>query len=128
MGSRPDWDNIFHKFRAAEVAADEAARAKCEEVVRRWNDMVRVRRSPDPSPTVGVALTAGYNWLQVYCPACRTVSQVDLATIDVHPRATLAALIPRLSCKRCSPRAPFAKLKGIAKLREHPAWRSTLKT
>jgi hypothetical protein len=32
---------------------------------------------------------------------CRTISQVDLSEIDVHRKATLASLIPRLSCRRC---------------------------
>jgi hypothetical protein len=125
MGSRPDWDGINHELRAAEDAAEAATRKKCRLVVDRWNEMVRVRRSPDPSPSVGVALAAGYRWLQVYCPACRTISQVDISAIDVHRKATLASLIPRLSCRRCGPRSPFAKLKGITEFREEP-WQKVL--
>ena len=44
------------------------------------------------------------------CPACRTITETDLRTIDHHPLATVASIIPRVSCHRCRPNAPFARI------------------
>jgi len=30
------------------------------------------------SPSIGAALVAGYPWLDVYCPGCRTSRAVDI--------------------------------------------------
>jgi hypothetical protein len=37
----------------------EAERRRCAEVIEAWNERLQVRRNPDPSPAIGVALTAG---------------------------------------------------------------------
>jgi hypothetical protein len=34
------------------------------------------------SPTIGAAITAGYWFLWVRCPACRTTNAIDLRTLD----------------------------------------------
>jgi hypothetical protein len=34
-------------------------------------------------------------------------------TLDRHPGAAISSLIPSVSCRRCSPNAPFAKLKML---------------
>jgi hypothetical protein len=39
-----------------------------------------------------------------------------LRKFDRHPVAPLESLIPALSCGWCGPNAPFAKLRGLAKL------------
>ena len=36
------------------------------------------------SPTIGAAVTAGYLFLWVRCPACRTTNAIDLRTLDRH--------------------------------------------
>jgi hypothetical protein len=40
----------------------------------------------------------------------RTVNPIDLRTLDRHPDAAIAGLIPALSCRLCRPHAPFAEL------------------
>jgi hypothetical protein len=41
------------------------------------------------------------------------VGSVDLRTLDRHPGASISSLIPSLSCRRCPPHAPFAKLEML---------------
>jgi hypothetical protein len=91
-----------------------------------WNERVHIHL--DPSPSIGVALLAGHNWLQVYCPGCRQAKQVDLRDIDRHRGATIGSLIPHLSCRDCDGRggAPFAKIKGTTICHLAPRWRRTL--
>ena len=47
-------------------------------------------------------------WLTFSCPACEQVGAIDLRTLDRHPGAAISSLIPSISCRRCSPNAPFA--------------------
>jgi hypothetical protein len=46
------------------------------------------------SPTIGAAITGGYWFLRVRCPACRTTGDADLRTLDRYPNAAVTALIP----------------------------------
>jgi hypothetical protein len=56
------------------------------------------------SPTIGAAITAGYWFLWVRCPACRTTNAMDLRTLDRHRDAAVTSLIPSLSCRSCRPK------------------------
>ena len=67
------------------------------------------------SPTIGAAVAAGYWFLWVRCPACRTTQSIDLRTLDRHPDAAVTSLIPALSCRSCRPNAPFAELVRLSK-------------
>jgi hypothetical protein len=67
------------------------------------------------SPTFGAAITAGYWFLWVRCPACRTTGAIDLRRLDRHPNASVTSLIPALSCSSCRPHAPFAELVCLSK-------------
>jgi hypothetical protein len=67
------------------------------------------------SLTIGAAITAGYWYLWVRCPACRWTSSVDLRTLDRHPNAAVSSLIPALSCRSCRPNAPFAELVRLSR-------------
>jgi hypothetical protein len=49
------------------------------------------------------------------CPACRTIGDVDLRTLDWHRGAAVTALTPALSCRSCRPNAPFAELVCLSK-------------
>jgi hypothetical protein len=64
-------------------------------------------------PTIRAALTAGRPFLTCVCPGCRVQGCVDIRNLRRHPDASLQSLIPMLSCQRCSPNAPFAKLTGL---------------
>jgi hypothetical protein len=67
------------------------------------------------SPTIGAAIAAGYWFLRVRCPACRTTGDIDLRTLDWHRAAAVTALTPTLSCRSCRPNAPFAELVCLSK-------------
>jgi hypothetical protein len=67
------------------------------------------------SPTIEAAITAGYWFLWARCPACRITGDVDLRTLDWHHGAAVTALTPVLSCRSCSPNAPFAELVCLSK-------------
>jgi len=49
------------------------------------------------SPTIGAAITTGYWFLWVRCPACRTANAIDLRTLDRHRGAAVTSLIPAMS-------------------------------
>jgi hypothetical protein len=62
---------------------------------------------------MGAAIAAGFPWLTYSFPGCQMVGSDDLRTIDRHPGASISSLIPSLSCRKCSPHAPFAKLEML---------------
>jgi hypothetical protein len=82
-------------------------------IVEIWNARQAGGRALWFYPTIGAAIAAGFPWLTYSCPGCRMVGSVDLRAIDRHPGASISSLIPSLSCRRCSPHAPFAKLEML---------------
>ena len=99
--------------RAAEAKRAEAERkaiAKAEKIVAIWNARQAGGRALWFYPTIGVAIAAGLPWVSFSCPACGQFGSVDLRTLDRHPGASISSLIPSVSCRRCSPNAPFARL------------------
>jgi hypothetical protein len=112
------------KSERASVAAKEAeARralgpqilADAERLVSTWNARQEAHMPMLFSPTIGAAVTAGYWFLWVRCPACRTTNSIDLRMLDRHPDAAVTSLIPALSCRSCRPHAPFAELVRLSK-------------
>ena len=102
-----------------EAAARRATKAQvledAERLIAAWNER-QARRMPMLfSPTIGAAITAGYWFLWVRCPACRTTNAVDLRTLDRHRDAAVTSLIPALSCRSCRPNAPFAELLRLSR-------------
>jgi hypothetical protein len=101
-------------------AAAEARRAEAErkalvdaqKIVAIWNARQAGGRALWFYPTIGAAIAAGLPWLTFSCPACGQFGSVDLRTLDRHPGGAISALIPSLSCRRCSPNAPFARLEN----------------
>lgn len=124
MGARPNWRAIGFDMRAAESTARDVEQRQCAAAMDAWNERTHVRRDPDPSPSIGVAIAAGHRWLQVYCPGCRQVKEVDLVAVDRHPAASLSSLIPALSCTSCPGGAPFARILGATKFRQPPKWKT----
>jgi hypothetical protein len=103
-----------------QAASDFAARPsrereshKASKVVSLWNARLERGLAPLFVPTIGAAIEAGKPWLSFWCPGCGQVGDVDLRKLDRHPDATVEALIPALSCRRCAPHPPFAKLSGL---------------
>jgi hypothetical protein len=60
------------------------------------------------APTIDAALASRHRFLWVYCPACRTMRDIDLRTLDRHREAAVTSLIPALSCRSRRPNAPLA--------------------
>src|SRR6478736_6414515 len=107
--------------RAAARAAAEARRAEAErkalvdaqKIVAIWNARQAGGRALWFYPTIGAAIAAGLPWLTFSCPACGQFGSVDLRTLDRHPGGAISSLIPLVSCRRCSPNAPFARLEML---------------
>jgi hypothetical protein len=64
-------------------------------------------------PNRAPAIRPGLPRLSFSCPACQQVGSLDLRTLDRHPGASISSLIPFVSCRRCSPNAPFARLESL---------------
>jgi hypothetical protein len=86
-----------------------------ERLIAAWNERQAKRMPMLFSPTIGTAITAGYWFIWVRCPACRTINAIDLRTLDRHRDAALTSLIPALSCRGCRPNAPFAELVRLSR-------------
>jgi hypothetical protein len=103
------------KKAAEQRATDPQIMADAERLVAVWNER-QVKRMPMLfSPTIGAAISAGYWFLWVRCPACRTINAIDLRTLDRHHDAAVTSLIPALSCRSCRPNAPFAELVRLSR-------------
>jgi hypothetical protein len=101
---------------AAEVKRAEAERkaiAEAERIVAIWNARQAGGRALWFYPTKGAAIAVGLPWLSFSCPACGQFGSVDLRSLDRHPGGAISSLIPSLSCRRCSPNAPFARLEML---------------
>jgi hypothetical protein len=89
--------------------------ADAERLIEAWNER-QARRMPLLfAPTIGAAIAARYWFLWVRCPACRTMRDIDLRTLDRQRDAAETSLIPALSCRSCRPHAPFAELVRLSK-------------
>jgi hypothetical protein len=106
----------------AEIARQEQAVREdlelADNLVEVWNSRLAAGRELFFSPTIRAAILARTPILAFVCPACQVTGSVDLRKLDRHPRASITSLIPSLSCRRCVPNAPFARLTG---LRRDPA-------
>jgi hypothetical protein len=117
-GSQPPGED---RERAAAEAAAKAKRAEAErkaiaeaqKIVAIWNTRQAGGRALWFYPTIGAAIAAGVPWLTCSCPACQQVGSIDLRTLDRHPGAAISSIIPSVSCRRCSPNAPFARLEML---------------
>jgi beta-phosphoglucomutase-like phosphatase (HAD superfamily) len=92
------------KEAAERRATDAQVLEDAERLIAAWNDRQAKHMPMLFSPTIGAAITAGYWFLWVRCPACRTTNAIDLRKLDRH-RATVTSLIPALSCRSYRPRA-----------------------
>jgi len=86
-----------------EAAEKEAAKRRAtnarvledaERLIAAWNERQAEQMPMLFSPTIGGAITAGFWFLWVRRPACRTINAVDLHTLDRHPDAAVSSLTP----------------------------------
>ena len=85
------------KDAAKRRATDPQVLEDAERLIGAWNERQALRAPMIFSPTIGAAIKAGYWFLWVNCPACRTINAIDLRTLDRHPNAAVTSLIPALS-------------------------------
>jgi hypothetical protein len=105
---------------AKRAEAERKAAAEAHKIVAIWHARQAGGRAQWFYPTIGAAIAAGLPWLTFYCPGCRVVGSANLRTLDRHRGAAISSLILSLSCRRCSPSAPFAKLEMLTA--ERPEW------
>lgn len=67
-----------------------------------WNAIMFCGGPADPSPTIGTALNAGYNYLEVRCNRCGRSSKADLRKVRRGSDTPLHVLEPKLFCEECS--------------------------
>jgi hypothetical protein len=103
------------KEAAARRATEAQVLEDAERLIAAWNERQAKRMPTLFSPTIGAVVTAGYWFLWVRCPACRTTNAIDLRTLDRHREAAVSSLIPALSCRSCRPNAPFAELVRLSR-------------
>jgi len=103
------------KEAAQRRATDAQVLEDAESLIAARNDRQAKRMPRLFSPTIGAAVTAGYWFLWIRCPACRTTNAIDLRTLDRHRDAAVTSLIPMLSCRSCRPNAPFAELVRLSR-------------
>jgi hypothetical protein len=103
------------KEAAARRATDAQVLEDAERLIAAWNERQAKRMPMLFLPTIGAAVRAGYWFLWVRCPACRTTNAIDLRTVDRHHDAAVTSLIPALSCRSCRPNAPFAEPARLSK-------------
>src|SRR4051812_9771831 len=105
--------------RIAEYGGNEVARSDKErvrdlayaaKVIDLWNARLARGAVMLFAPTIGAAIDGGTPWLRFYCPACSIRGEIDLRKTNMHRQAFVTSLIPMLSCHRCHPQPPFAKL------------------
>ena len=65
------------KEAAARRATDAQVLEDAERLIAAWNERQAKRMPMLFSPTIGAAITAGYWFLWVRCPACRTTNAID---------------------------------------------------
>jgi hypothetical protein len=77
---------VAEKEAAARRATDAQVLEDAERLIAAWNERQALCARPMIfSPTIGAAIRAGYWFLWVRCPACRTINAIDLRTLDRHP-------------------------------------------
>jgi hypothetical protein len=101
------------KEAASRRATDAQVLEDAERLIAAWNERQAARMPMLFSPTIGAAITAGYWFLWVRCPACRTINAIDLRTLDRHRDAAVTSLIASLSCRSCRPNAAVRRARAV---------------
>jgi hypothetical protein len=78
---------------ASRRATDAQVLEDAQRLIAAWNERQAKQMPMLFSPTIGAAITVGYWFLWVRCPACRTTNAIDLHTLDRHRDAAITSLI-----------------------------------
>jgi hypothetical protein len=105
---------VAEKEAASRRATEPQILEDAEHLIAAWNERQAKRMPMLFSPTIGAAITAGYWFLWVRCPACRTINAVDLRTLDRRPgrrgdQSHSRAVLSIVSAERaiCRARSPI---------------------
>jgi hypothetical protein len=103
----------FVDYLTRRLPAERAENRAAARLIELWD--ARRKRGAEPLfvPSIGAAIRAGRPWLAFYCPACHVAGAIDLRRLDRHRNTPVTSLIPKLSCTRCRPHPPFARLLGL---------------
>ena len=101
--------HLAEKEAKARRATEKQILEDADHLVAVWNERQAKWMPMLFSPTIGAAITAGRRFLWVRCPACRTMSSVELRSLDRHRNAAVTSLIPALS-KRPHPHSSLVKI------------------
>lgn len=82
----------------ADAKAREADRLECNA----WNAIMFCGGPAQPSPTLGTALNAGFDLLEVRCNRCDRLSHADLKKVRRPLTVNLHTLEASLFCEQCS--------------------------
>lgn len=109
-------ERLAAEIRAAKDERNPPPSPRARRIVQSWNDTAARGAPPEFFPTFQTALEAGCVSLDYQCPACRQSGTIDIrvAADRHHRRAPVSALIPELSCQRCCPNPPFARLTELS--------------
>ena len=75
---------VAEKESAARRATNAQVLEDAERLIAAWNERQAKRMPMLFSPTIGTAIAAGYWFIWVRWPACRTINAIDLRTLDRH--------------------------------------------
>jgi len=106
--------------------ADAAIRAADAAACQLWSAQMEGFGGPaQPSPTIGQALNAGYEFLEVQCKRCETRTSVPLQFVRRAPVTPVWKLEASLYCRRCRPfvrHRPQTILIKLSTTREAPTY------
>ena len=78
---------------AARRTTERQILGDADHLITVWNERQAKRMPMLFSPAIGAAIAAGYWFLRVRSPACRTTGDVDLRALDWHQGTAVTALI-----------------------------------
>jgi hypothetical protein len=93
--------------------AERKAIAEAEKIVAIWNARQVGGRALWFYSTIGAAVRGRRAVGVLLLSGCGQFGSVDLRTLDRHPGGAISGLIPSLSCQRCLPNAPFARIEML---------------
>src|ERR1700739_1557499 len=79
------------KEAAAARETDTQVLEDAEQLIAAWNERQAKQMPMIFSPTIGAAIAAGFWFLWVRCPGCRTTNTIDLRTLTVSARRPVPA-------------------------------------
>jgi hypothetical protein len=98
------YDEYMKQAAQVRGEAHEKYRAADRLECNAWNAIMFCGGPAEPSPTIGTALNAGYDFLEVRCNRCGRLSKADLKKVRRAPDTPLHVLEPKLFCEQAASR------------------------